>query len=153
MQGDYGRAAQLYTETTALFREQGHEAGVATERFTMGYVTLRQGNPKRAAEHFEASLAFYRQQGPQRMIVASLAGLGGVALAQGEPQRAARLLGVSEALNQKLGVILDPDDRLKFERDVAGTRASLEETAFGTAWAEGQALSLEQAIASALNAY
>jgi hypothetical protein len=34
---------------------------------------------------------------------------------------------------------------------VAATRAKLDETTFAAAWAEGQALTLEQAIAEALN--
>ncbi len=152
MQGDYERAAQLYAQTTALYREQGDKDAVAGEHFNMGYVTLRQGNSTLAAQHFEESIHFYRERGNESMIAASLAGLGGVAVAQGEPGRGARLLGAADALNRKLGVILDPDDRLEFERDVAGSRASLEETAFDTAWAEGQAISLEQAMAYALNA-
>jgi len=152
MQGDYPKAAKLYAETTTLYREQGNEVGVAGEYFNMGYVTLRQGNAQLATQHFEESVRFFRERGADRMVVASLAGLGGVALTQGKPERAARLLGATEALNEKLGIILDPDDRLEFERDAADTRVNLDEKTFGTAWAEGRAMSLEQAITFAVNA-
>ncbi len=151
MLGDYQRAAQLYRETSALFREQGNDVGVAMEHFNMGYVNLRLGNSQLAAKHFEESIVFYRERNNESMVAASLAGLGGVAVAEGKSDRAPRLLGAAEAINRKLGVILDPDDRLEFERDATAARTSLGETKFGAIWAEGQAMSLVQAIAYALN--
>jgi len=41
--------------------------------------------------------------------------------------------------------------RTDYDRAVASVRAQLDEATFGAAWAEGQALTLEQAIAEALN--
>ena len=46
---------------------------------------------------------------------------------------------------------MDPIDRADYDRDVAAIRAQLDETTFAAAWAAGRALSLEQAIAEALN--
>jgi hypothetical protein len=43
-----------------------------------------------------------------------------------------------------------PVDKDDYERDVALARAQLGEEAFAAAWAEGQAMSLEEAIAYAL---
>ena len=43
-----------------------------------------------------------------------------------------------------------PRDQASYERDVATTRARLDEDTFTTAWAEGQAMTLEQAIVYAL---
>jgi hypothetical protein len=45
---------------------------------------------------------------------------------------------------------MHPVDRGDYERDVALARAQLGEEAFVIAWATGQAMSLEQAIAYAL---
>jgi predicted neutral ceramidase superfamily lipid hydrolase len=47
-------------------------------------------------------------------------------------------------------VIRDPVDRADYTRIVASVRAALDEGAFAAAWAEGQAMSLEDAVAYAL---
>ena len=47
--------------------------------------------------------------------------------------------------------ILAPADRADHDRDVAAVRAALGEAAFAAAWAEGRAMTMEQAIAEALN--
>jgi hypothetical protein len=75
-------------------------------------------------------------------------GLADVALAEGRPRRAAQLLAAARLIveNQQT----HPVDRDDYERDVALARAQLGEEAFTAAWAEGQAMSLEQAIAFAL---
>jgi hypothetical protein len=43
-----------------------------------------------------------------------------------------------------------PVARHDYDRDVAVARAQLGETAFAAAWAEGRAMTLEQAVAYAL---
>jgi len=150
MRGDYRRASELYAQTTALYRAAGNELGIAEEHFNMGYVALRLGDVPQAATHFKDSIAFYRARGNQSMIAACLGGLGGVAFASGEAEKAAWLLGGAEAINRKLGVILDPDDKVEFDRDVAATRAALAKERFDAAWAAGQAMTIDEAVALAL---
>jgi len=41
-------------------------------------------------------------------------------------------------------------DAIEFERNVAATRAQLDEATFAAAWTEGKAMTLEQAIEYAL---
>jgi hypothetical protein len=66
-------------------------------------------------------------------------------------RRAARLLGAADALLEASGIANAPTvHRVEIERNVAALRARLDETAFAAAWAEGRAMSLEQASAYAL---
>ncbi len=53
-------------------------------------------------------------------------------------------------LRQGIGVPLPPADRADYERRVTAARAALGEETFVTAWAKGQALTLDQAIGEAL---
>jgi DNA-binding NarL/FixJ family response regulator len=68
---------------------------------------------------------------------------------QGQPVGAARLYGAASSLRTLLGAPLPPVERLSYQEYVAMLRAQLGEPAFGNAWAEGQALTLEEAIAEA----
>jgi hypothetical protein len=76
--------------------------------------------------------------------------LADLSTSQGRPQEAARLLGAAEALLKASGSTWWPADRVEYERNLATLRAALSEAAFAAAWAEGQAMTLERAIAYAL---
>jgi hypothetical protein len=77
--------------------------------------------------------------------------MAGVAAGLGEWQRAARLLGATAGLLESMGGVLDPDWQADVDRYEAATRSTLGEEAFAEAWAEGQAMSLEQAVEYALH--
>jgi hypothetical protein len=70
--------------------------------------------------------------------------------ARDDPDRAARLWGAAEALRERLGAPLPPNDRAEYERDVAAVRQALGAERFAIAWVAGRSLTEEQAIAYAL---
>jgi len=78
-------------------------------------------------------------------------GFSFLANARGQPLRAARLLAASDALRATIGIHVDVGDRPDYEHTLGDLRAQLGDAAFEAAWTEGQALSLEQAVALALN--
>jgi hypothetical protein len=65
--------------------------------------------------------------------------------------QAARLLGAAEALRESINSHMTDDERVEYDREVSALRAQMAETAFVSAWAEGRAMTMEQAIAEALN--
>jgi predicted ATPase len=65
-------------------------------------------------------------------------------------KRAARLLGAAEAHCERLAMRVLPIEHALYEQTKTDVCARLDDTAFATAWAEGRAMSLEQAIAEAL---
>ena len=83
-------------------------------------------------------------------MVDCLAGFAAVLGMTHQPEQAARLFGSAECLFEGMGVILDPADQQEFDHYVAVVRNQLDETAFAKAWAEGRAMTLEQAIEFAL---
>jgi hypothetical protein len=78
--------------------------------------------------------------------------MGGVAVAQGQPERAVRLLGAGEAYLARIKQSFGQPERGEHDGYIAAARAQLGEEAFAAAWAEGQAMTLEQAIDEALGA-
>jgi hypothetical protein len=73
-----------------------------------------------------------------------------VAAWTGRPARAARLYGVAEALREATGIPVDPPERPDYEESVALTRDTLSEVEFNAAWAVGRSMSLDDAVAYAL---
>ena len=161
-EGDYGRAELLYNESLSLFREVGATREIPRLIHNLGYVAQQQGDYNRAAARFKESLTLFQELGNKRGAAECLAGLGGVAGAQGQQasagraarERAATLLGAARAQLDAVGAAMWPADRIEYERNLASLRSEahgkLEEANWKQAWDGGQAMSMEQAIAYAL---
>jgi predicted ATPase/class 3 adenylate cyclase len=150
-QGDYEAARSLLEEAMAIYREVGDKPGIASSPLgSLGSVARDQGDDAAARVLFTESLALHRELGHRLGIVKDLEGLAALAVAQAQPERAARLLGAAEALREVIGAPLPPADRAGHDRSVPAVRTALGEQAFATAWAEGRAMSLDEAVAFAL---
>jgi hypothetical protein len=81
-----------------------------------------------------------------------LAVAGGIAVAEGHPERAARLYAAHHSLVQRNFLQWRGSARLESEREelMEQGRRQIGPQAWDRAWAEGEALTLEQAIAYAL---
>jgi hypothetical protein len=85
-------------------------------------------------------------------VVECLVGFAALAAAQGDADRGARLLGAVDAALATIGVNLYFGDRFERERTLRALHVTLSDDAFDAAWAEGQAMTLEQAVDDALAA-
>ena len=148
--GNSGQAQELLQETLALFREVGDRRGVARLLGNQALMTVLGGDFARAASLCRESLALYREAGDARAITRYLAVLAGAMFALGQAERAARLFGAAAAQRERLGTQLPPVVRPGYELAIGALRVRLGEPAFASAWAAGQALSLEEATADAL---
>lgn len=146
MAAETGEARRLYGESIELNRRLGKDF-VAGELHNLAYVELHDGNLDRAKELFRQSLGLARDRGLQSLLPYLVIDSGVVAAEEGELERAARLLAASEAAFEASGTVLDPDDRVEFDRALEKARAGLEPSTFAAAWEEGRGLSVENALA------
>jgi predicted ATPase/DNA-binding SARP family transcriptional activator len=156
-QGDYSHAVALAEESVELFEALRDKAGIAWMGGTLGWVALEQGDVERAVPYFAQGLMAFQEFGDKQNIVRRIEALAAAsAKAQRHQvmaaQRAARLFGAASTLRDAIGVHLSPADRSLYEPYLAAARAQLDEATFAAAWAEGRAMTLEQAMAYALEA-
>ena len=149
-QGDYVSARALYEESLVIYRELGDKRGIAQSLHNLGSVAFSQGDYAAARTLHEESLAIKQELGDKQGIAQSLEAFAGLARAEAQPERAARAWAAAEALREEIGSPLTPNDREEYDRNVAAAREALDAEAFAAAWAEGRAMTLEQAIAYAL---
>jgi tetratricopeptide (TPR) repeat protein len=142
--GQPDEAIALFEESLALKRKRGNQGDLATTLNNLGVLALDRGNYERAAMLLEESLRLSQKLGHSSWISESLNNLARLASEQGDLERAACLLAKVAALSDTIGAPL-PDD---YEQNRAVTRAGLGDEAFAAAWGQGQAMTLEQAIAS-----
>jgi predicted ATPase/class 3 adenylate cyclase/Tfp pilus assembly protein PilF len=150
-EGDYATARSLYEQSLALHARLGDKLGIATQMHNLGYVALHQGDLADATSLFKESLAMARQLGSKRSIAICLVGLGAVALAEGQHERATRLFAAAGSLLEQLGAHLSPVDQSEYAANIATARAQLGE-GWNHIWAEGRAMTIEQAVENALEA-
>jgi predicted ATPase/DNA-binding CsgD family transcriptional regulator len=144
----YEQAAAFYRESLALYREVDYLSGTCMVLNNLGLVALGQGYRPRARSLFRESMAIAQEVKDKDTSLWNVWGLAGVALGEGHPRPAAQLLAAARPLVEIRH--MHPVDRDDYERDVALARAQLGDEAFAIAWTAGQAMSLEQAIAYAL---
>ncbi|HJZ48754.1 MAG TPA: hypothetical protein VKE41_16365, partial [Roseiflexaceae bacterium] len=70
---------------------------------------------------------------------------------EGQPAQVVRLFGAATRLRDATGSPPLPDEHIAYDRLLAAAREQLGEDAFAAAWAAGRAMTLEQAIAEALD--
>jgi hypothetical protein len=119
---------------------------------SMGALAVAEGDYVTARARFEESLAIWGEIGDRGGIAFLLAGFAELATAEAQPRRALRLAGAAAALRQKHGTPLAPSLQVRFDRTLELVRSAIRGDDAGAAWAEGQAMTLEQAIAYALTA-
>jgi non-specific serine/threonine protein kinase len=151
-QGDLARARALHEESLKLRRELGHKWGTAISLAGLGWVALRQGNRERAIELIGESIDIRLEIGDKGGLAWCLERLAEIAGTQQEPERAACLLGAAQAVRTDIGSIVDPGDQQAHAQTIATLRSQLGDAAFARAWAAGERLTLEEAVAYAREA-
>jgi DNA-binding NarL/FixJ family response regulator len=151
-QGDLVAAHALHAESLAVRRELRDDWAIRVSLNNLGDVAYLRGEYALALVLHEESLTISRALGDQAGIGDALNNLGLAALAAAEsrPERAAQLFGAAEAVRDRLGLAQSAPERVLHDRDVAGVRAALNETAFAAAWTEGGGMPLEAVLAYAL---
>lgn len=150
--GDYDTAYSLYEEALALARELGDRWGIGMVLHNLGQVVFRRGQYEQALALLTESLSIFHEMHNKRDIAYCLSALAGVLGAQGQTERAAVLFSAAHALSNTISAHLDPADQIEYERNVAVTQAQMSVDAWQEAWDQGQAMTLDEAVAGALEA-
>ncbi|BBZ71635.1 transcriptional regulator [Mycobacterium paraseoulense] len=139
-------AARDWADRTVALVPGCHQAPALTTR---AFIAMGQGEPEQAErDAHDALTVAARTQGYLR-LGDTLECLARLAVDDGHDPYAARLLGAADALRQRMGHVRFPMYQASYDTVVATVREALGQSGFDAAWAEGAALSTEEAIAYA----
>ena len=65
-----------------------------------------------------------------------------LANAQEDHQRATQLFGAAELLRENANLVMNPMERMEYDRELSYLRKQMEEKSFLKAWADGRALTM-----------
>ena len=149
LEGNLAEATAALTESAKAFREADAPV-LITALIVLGEIALRAGDAPGAAGRLREGLRTARATGYRRNVAEGLLDFGILARAVGQPERSARLLGAAEALRGELNLQITVRQRRSYEETQSAVQATLGESRFKQAWAEGLAMTPEQAVAYAL---
>jgi predicted ATPase/DNA-binding CsgD family transcriptional regulator len=149
--GDDGRARHAYEECLAVSQQTGETRRIVFMYNNLTFIALHEGEAGRARDLGRQGLQLARAMNNRLQLATVLALLAGAIGALGRPQQAARLLGASERALERLGAFHQPNDKREIDGMIAAVSAQLDEPTFQAAWAQGRELTLEQAVAQALD--
>jgi non-specific serine/threonine protein kinase len=152
LQGEIARARAAQEEALPLARQSGNRRLITSVLHRLAQIAVAEGDYCLARARYVEQVPLIRSMGWSLAWTGVLRGLADLAAADGHPEQALRLAGAAERQREAAGV---PSGRLD-HADVAGRlatcRTALGEEAAAAAWAAGQALTSEQALAEGLAA-
>lgn len=148
--GEFDYARALHEEALATHRAVGNKWGLAAGLLNFGSFMKLQGDNTAALSLSREGLALFAELRDKRAIAEALEAIASLSPKNQDGVYSARLWGAASALRDSTGAVKQAIRRPEMERDQAGVREAMGETAFTAAWDQGRALPVEEAIAYAL---
>ncbi len=144
-------ARAYYEEGLFINRELGARSGVAIVLVNLGGLCCDQGDYDAARDYLVNCLKLCQQLNPIYITPAALAGMATLYRAQGQAERAVRFFAAFQALSESISYSVPPRDQEKWDSALAAFHSTLGEEAFASAWEQGRAMTLDQAVVAALD--
>jgi predicted ATPase len=148
---DFVAARSFCEQSLAAFRELRDGWGIASALSDLASLSFDQGNDAEARRLYGESIRMFKELGHKRGIARALECLAASAAAQSNAEQSLRLAGAAAALRQRLGAPLTPTEQPRLEKALEFARRTLGNAAGLTAWMEGWAMPIEQAVREALD--
>jgi predicted ATPase len=142
--GENENARQSFEESLEMSRAHGFSR-VEAELLTGLAELIRTASPSKALEYYRESVELARSMGYLTLVAECVMRIAAIALANRGARDAATLLGFLAGFVEPLGGF-NATEKAEFDAAIAQARGALGDGTFDTAWAEGCALTLDQAI-------
>ena len=149
-QGLLSDAEACHEQSRAIAHGLGDLHRIANALFGLEQEAFSRRDYDRAFQCMSACLRLLLPADDKVQVAYALERVGRLARLRGQSLRAVRLWAAAAKLRQILTTPLQPGERERFDEELTLTRASLSGEPFDAAWAEGKAMTWEQAVAYAL---
>ena len=150
--GDLARADECFRRGLAFARASGDAMSMFTAHYHLALAAQGKAQYGQACRHYAAFMKISETTRDKPNVGYALLGLAECWSAREKPEHAARLLGAAEALFESMGMQFHFYNMSAsfHERHLDLIREMLDPEAFEKAWAEGRAMTLDEALAEAL---
>jgi predicted ATPase/Tfp pilus assembly protein PilF len=149
-QGDYRSAETYYNKSLAMAREYGLD-WIGYSYYSLGMLALHQNDYVSAMKRFSQLFEIDRKRNENSSTCELLFNSAAIAGGTNRPERSAKLYGAAQALIDISKYRVPAFDRKEFDRHIQIARSQVGEATFEALAAEGHAMTMEQAVAYALD--
>jgi non-specific serine/threonine protein kinase len=147
--GDLATARAHFESSVAIRRPIGAQEGLGVCLQVLGIIASADGDDLRALQLSREGLIAV-QQVFRIAVHNGMSNFVALAARFGQLRQAIRLAGASDRIGRIISMTMIPLNQRLYDEALAEVRRQLDDAAFAEAWAEGQALSLDEAVAEAL---
>ncbi|HXQ32985.1 MAG TPA: hypothetical protein VN843_03065, partial [Anaerolineales bacterium] len=151
IKGDYEQAYASLQESAVIYEEQGIRMAYLFSRSHLGYLALYQGEINKARAVFSEAVRDLYSDKNEDGVMFTLEGMAGLSVAVGKPDVAARLIGWADMVRKKLSDPRPPIEQADVDKIIAACLIKMGEVAFSDAYDEGQKMTMDEAVAYALD--
>ncbi len=148
--GQYDQARKFLNESLDISQQSKEKWGWAIALGSLGWIALRQHDYPTMRKLLKESLAIRTETGDQGGIAWSMEKLAEANFEQFQFHQAATIFGSASTLRASVNSAMDAADQPDYERAISSLKSKLGEQAFAAAWADGQAMTIKEAIDYAL---
>jgi predicted ATPase/DNA-binding XRE family transcriptional regulator len=150
MGGDFEQARACFQEDARINNELGSRIDYLWAMSRLGFAELRTGNIIGARQIFAESAQSFQKDGSKIGVVFTLEGMSNLYIAVGKAKIAARLIGWTDATRREIGDTRPRLEQVDIEKVIAACIAKMGKEEFSNVYEDGKKLTLDQAVAFAL---
>lgn len=148
-QGDYRCAEASLSESLGIYQSFEDRLGLANNALHRATLALYQGDVNNAKPLYGESLLQHKSLEVEAFVAAAMEGSAACQAMCDQYEEAARLWGHAAKVRHEAGTPILPAAHIDYAARTHVARTALGSAAFDAAWARGEALSLDDAIAEA----
>jgi predicted ATPase/DNA-binding SARP family transcriptional activator len=151
LRGDYEQARIYFQEYARIGNESGSRIDYLWANVRLGYVELREGNLTEARQTFSKTAHEFQKDGYIIGVVVSLECMASLYIAVGKAENAAWLISWADATREGIGDTRPSLEQADMDRNSAAVVAKIGKAAYQDAYDKGQTMTLDEAVAYALD--
>jgi predicted ATPase/class 3 adenylate cyclase len=144
--GHYQRAKQYLDEALSLAESAGDSFGRSSALVNLALSAMLEKDFALARTHFLSALEISARIGSLYLIAGCLEGIAIATMIVGRPRLGARLFGAAQRVRQQGNLPEIPSERALYEHHLAAAMATLGDETWRKVVAEGQTMTVEQAL-------
>ncbi len=147
---DYDEARALIEKAIHAYQETSANFNITLAKSALAHMERDLGNYAIARDIYRETIVAFRDAAQIGAVAHQLECFGFIAFAHNQNERALQLFAAANALREKGGTPMTPDEQIYYDEQLIALRERMEPTAFESAWSKGNALSMDDAITLAI---
>ena len=146
----YEEARQFFEVSMDAYRNVGAHFNVLLNKSNLAHLERQFGHHEQALERYRESIVGFRDVGQLGAVAHQLECFGFLAMEEDQTERALKLFAAADALREKVRSPMTSEEQDYFDEQINVLHQKLDAQQFNQIWTTGRALTMEQALAFAL---